>query len=114
MLRTPAGTPASTASSPKRSAVREVWLAGFHTTGLPQANAGPSFHDASSSGKFQGTIIPTTPTGPRTVDVNAVAKVLTASPRILAALPGDCPTTQLARGISTQTGSAAASHLSRG
>ncbi len=29
----------------------------------PAASAGPSFHAAISSGKFQGMICPTTPTG---------------------------------------------------
>ena len=42
-------------------------IAGFNTTVHPQASAGPSFHDASSNGKFQATIAPTTPTGSRSV-----------------------------------------------
>ena len=48
-------------------AVSGVCSAGFNTMVLPQASAGPSFHEASSSGKFQGTISPTTPTGSRSV-----------------------------------------------
>ncbi len=67
ILITPAGTPASTANFPNRNVVNDVWLAGFQTMVLPQASAGPSFHEANSSGKFQGTIIPTTPTGSRSV-----------------------------------------------
>ena len=35
---------------------------------LPAASAGPSFHAAISSGKFHGTISPTTPSGSRTVN----------------------------------------------
>ncbi len=34
---------------------------------LPAARAGPSFQAAMSSGKFQGTIRPTTPIGSRRV-----------------------------------------------
>jgi hypothetical protein len=36
------------------------------TTVLPAARAGPSFQLVNISGKFQGTIWPTTPTGLRT------------------------------------------------
>ena len=36
---------------------------GLSTTVLPHANAGPSFHDAISIGKFHGVISPTTPSG---------------------------------------------------
>ncbi len=34
---------------------------------FPHASAGPSFHDAMFSGKFQGVIRPTTPSGSRKV-----------------------------------------------
>ena len=64
---TPSGSPASDASSAKRSAVSGVSSAGFSTTVLPAASAGPSFQEAIVSGKFQGVISPTTPTGSRTV-----------------------------------------------
>src|SRR5207302_11347079 len=87
MFHTPAGTPASTDNSPNRSVVSGVRLAGFHTIVLPQASAGPAFHEASSSGKFQGTISPTTPTGSRRVYVKAVSSVLTVSPWIFVAQP---------------------------
>ena len=40
-----------------------VCSAGFSTTQLPAAMAGASFHAAISSGKFQGMIWPTTPSG---------------------------------------------------
>ena len=67
LFGTPAGNPASSTSSPKRKAVSGVCSAGFKITQLPQANAGPSFQLASSSGKFHATIAPTTPTGSRNV-----------------------------------------------
>ena len=42
-LRTPSGSPASAASSARRSAVSGDWLAGLSTTELPVASAAPSF-----------------------------------------------------------------------
>ena len=62
-LTTPAGRPASSMSSPSRSADSGVCSAGLSTTVQPVASAGPSFHAAISSGKFHGMIWPTTPTG---------------------------------------------------
>ena len=44
-------------------AVSGVCSAGFITTTVPAARAGPSFHACISSGKFQGITCPTTPTG---------------------------------------------------
>ncbi len=64
---TPGGNPTSIASSPSASAVSGVWLAGFRMTVLPVASAGATFHTASSSGKFHGTIAATTPSGSRSV-----------------------------------------------
>ena len=66
-LSTPSGIPASSASSASRSAESGVSSAGFSTTVFPHASAGPSFQDAMLSGKFQGTISPTTPSGSRKV-----------------------------------------------
>jgi hypothetical protein len=43
--------------------VSGVISAGFSTTVLPQARAGPSFQDAMSMGKFHGVMSPTTPSG---------------------------------------------------
>jgi hypothetical protein len=60
---TPSGIPASSASSPRRSAVSGVCSAGFNTIVQPAARAGETFHDAISRGKFQGTICAHTPTG---------------------------------------------------
>ena len=62
-LSTPSGMPASSASSPRRSAVSGVCSAGLSTIVLPAASAGASFQAAISSGKFQGMICPHTPTG---------------------------------------------------
>ena len=66
-LTTPSGKPASHTSCASRSAVSGVCSAGLSTTVLPQASAAPSFQAAISSGKFQGMIWPTTPTGSRSV-----------------------------------------------
>ncbi len=66
-LTTPSGSPASSASSAKRSAVSGVSSAGFNTTVLPAASAGAIFQQAIASGKFHGVISPTTPSGSRTV-----------------------------------------------
>ncbi len=63
----PSGKPASSASSPSRSAVSGVCSAGLRTTGQPAASAGATFQIAISSGKFQGTIWAQTPTGSRSV-----------------------------------------------
>ena len=57
-LRTPAGMPASSASSPRRIAVSGVYDAGFRIAVLPAASAGATFQAAISSGKFHGTISP--------------------------------------------------------
>ncbi len=64
---TPGGKPASSASSPIRRAVIGERLAGLRMQVLPAASAGPSFQLAMRSGKFQGTMSPTTPIGSRRV-----------------------------------------------
>jgi hypothetical protein len=66
-LTTPAGMPASVAIRSNASAVSGVSSAGLRTTVLPAASAGASFHDAMTSGKFQGVMSATTPSGSRTV-----------------------------------------------
>ena len=63
-LRTPAGRPASWASSANARAVSGVNSAGFRTTVHPAASAGATFHATISSGKFHGMIWPTTPVAP--------------------------------------------------
>ena len=65
--RTPSGMPASEASSARRIAVSGDCSAGFRTTLLPVASAGPTFQDAISSGKFHGTTAATTPSGSRRI-----------------------------------------------
>ena len=62
-FNTPSGSPASTASSASRMALRGVASDGFKTTVLPHANAGPSFQAAIRIGKFHGMMRPTTPSG---------------------------------------------------
>ncbi len=66
-LRTPSGMPASRAIRSSSSAVSGVSSAGFRTTVLPAASAGATFQEAIVSGKFQGAIRPTTPSGSRKV-----------------------------------------------
>ena len=63
-LSTPAGTPASAASSASRIAVRGVCSAGLTRQEQPAASAGASFQAAISSGKFHGSTSPTTPPAP--------------------------------------------------
>ena len=62
-VKTPAGSPASSASSPSRIAVSGVSSAGLSTTVLPAASAGAKPQPAIGIGKFHGTMIPTTPSG---------------------------------------------------
>ncbi len=64
---TPSGTPASSAIRSNSMAVSGVSSAGFRTIVLPAASAGAIFHEAIVSGKFQGVIRPTTPSGSRKV-----------------------------------------------
>ena len=66
-LTTPGAMPASRHSWPRRSAVSGVSSAGLSTTVQPQARAGTIFQMAINSGKFHGTMAPTTPTGSGTV-----------------------------------------------
>ena len=61
--KTPSGMPASSASSPMRSALSGVSSAGLSTTVLPAASAGAKPQPAMAMGKFHGTMIPTTPSG---------------------------------------------------
>ncbi len=62
-VNTPSGRPAASASSASRSAVSGVSSAGFSTTVLPAASAGPKPQPAIGIGKFHGTMMPTTPSG---------------------------------------------------
>ena len=62
-FKTPSGIPATSASSANRTAVIGVNSAGFNTTVFPAASAAAKPQLAIGIGKFQGTIIPTTPIG---------------------------------------------------
>ena len=64
MLSTPGGTMSCTSSANFRID-HGVGLAGLITVQLPAASAGASFHAAISSGKLNGMIWPTTPSGSR-------------------------------------------------
>ncbi len=61
---TPAGK-TSRSSSPSFSVVNGVNGNGLSTIVLPVSKAGATFHSASASGKFHGTMPPTTPSGTR-------------------------------------------------
>jgi hypothetical protein len=67
-LTTPAGIPALSRASIRRSPVRAASSASFSTTVLPKTRAGASFHVGIAAGKFQGVMIPITPTGLRRVN----------------------------------------------
>src|SRR5207248_6711284 len=62
-LKTPAGIPARSASSPRARAESGVSLAGLHTTAQPAARAGPALRVIIALGKFHGVMAATTPTG---------------------------------------------------
>ncbi len=53
---------------------------GLITTVLPQARAGPSFHEAINIGKFHGVINPTTPIGSLNVIATPPATGIVAPP----------------------------------
>ena len=62
MLSTPAGSPASAKTSASRKPNSGVSSGGLRTTLHPASSAGASFGNDSPSGKFHGTMAPTTPT----------------------------------------------------
>ena len=57
------------------SAVSGDFSEGFSTSELPAASMGAIFHAAISSGKFHGTIAPTTPSGSRVIVASAPGPV---------------------------------------
>ena len=63
MFTTPSGNPACWQTCANNNAVSGVVSAGFSTTVFPAASAGAIFQASINSGKFQGIIWPTTPTG---------------------------------------------------
>jgi len=72
MFRTPCGM-ISFSKSARTMMLIGVVSAGLRTMALPPASAGASFHAAINSGKFQGMICPTTPSG-LFIDVRLQAK----------------------------------------
>ena len=64
-LKTPSGMPASRANSAMRIDVPDVNSEGFKTTVQPPPIAHGTRSDAMMKGKFQGVMMPTTPTGSR-------------------------------------------------
>src|SRR5215813_6046073 len=65
-FNTPAGNPASYASSTRRTAVRGTLSDGFNTKVLPQAMAMGNIHNGTMKGKLKGVIPTQTPIGVRT------------------------------------------------
>ena len=63
MLSTPGGTPASSASWPRRAAVIGLSSLGLSTAVLPKARQGATLALAVSSGTFHGATSAQTPTG---------------------------------------------------
>jgi len=63
-----------------RSTDREATSEGFNTTLLPIARAGAIFHAEIISGKFHGTIAPTTPTGSLRINASVEGSVGATSP----------------------------------
>ena len=86
-LSTPGGNPASSASSPMRTAVSGVSAAGLSTTQLPAASAGAHFQPTMIMGKFHGMIAPITPIGSRSVYVSHPGWIGMVSPVSLVAHP---------------------------
>ena len=65
-LSQPSGRPHSSSNiSARAMAENGVWLAGFSTTGQPAAIAGATLWATRFSGKLNGLMAPTTPTGTR-------------------------------------------------
>src|SRR5206468_1151934 len=62
-LRTPGGSSAASAISPRTKASIGVYGDGFRTTLLPAASAGTTFDRFRYSGKLNGVMAATTPTG---------------------------------------------------
>src|SRR5438270_2934801 len=70
IFTTPFGTPASASTRTRLKVESGVSWAGLITQVLPQTKAGNSFHDGIAMGKFQGVIMPQTPTGWRIAMAN--------------------------------------------
>lgn len=79
-LKTPSGRPASEASSASRSKVSDAISGGLTTMELPAAKAGAIFQAPIISGKFHGTMIPTTPSGSFWIKPSTLSAVGAISP----------------------------------
>src|SRR5215469_15201575 len=100
-LNTPGGMPASTASSAALIAVSGDFSDGLSTSEFPVANTGANFHAAMMSGKFHGTMAPTTPSGSRVTSASASAPVGATSPYTLSIASAYHCTQRAAAGTST-------------
>jgi len=74
-FRTPLGRLAASNTSTILTAVQGVRAAGLKTTVLPKARAGAIFHKGMATGKFQGVMAATTPSGTRVVNIRALELV---------------------------------------
>ncbi|MNN43746.1 hypothetical protein D3C81_1579980 [compost metagenome] len=75
-LNTPEGSaPARTIISASAHALPGTRSAGLKTTALPNANAGAIFQAGIAIGKFQGVMIPTTPSGSRRTSVSTPGRM---------------------------------------
>ena len=84
MLSTPAGTMSAISSASLRMD-HGVGLAGLSTVQLPAASAGAIFQAPISTGKLNGMICPTTPSGSRkwyAIVSLSISEILPSSPRI--------------------------------
>ncbi|CAB5000833.1 unannotated protein [freshwater metagenome] len=77
ICRYPSGKPASASKRASRIDEKGVCEAGFKTTAQPAAIAGPTLCTTRLSGKLNGEIAPTTPTG--TLSVNPILPPPTAA-----------------------------------
>ncbi len=57
-----------------------MWLDGLNTVQHPAASTGASFHAAIKSGKFHGTICPTTPIGSLKIKLRVLLSSILADP----------------------------------
>ena len=90
-----------TASSATLSAVSGDFSDGLSTRELPAASTGANFHAAISSGKFHGTIAPTTPIGSRVISASAPGPVGATSSYTLSIASAYHWTQRAAPGMST-------------
>src|SRR5207244_8390956 len=73
-FNTPGSRPALSRTSARCQAVSGVSSAGLSTTVLPKARAGATFHVGMATGKFQGVIKATGPSGTRSAKRNVLGE----------------------------------------